>query len=280
MGRGGRLPDAWLVALGAACLVSWAVLALGADGLTAPALCSSGASGAPPSSAFDLALALNSSAGLAAGSALMVAAMMSPVLVDPVRHLRERSFARRRTRATLLFVAGYAGVWIMAGMALEIAAFAMRWAAPAPLGFAAAAAVFWQVSPAKQFCLNRCHRRPPLAAFGGAADRDALAFGISNGAACLGACWALMLLAFLVGHGDLLMMVAIALLVAAERLERPGPLGWRLRLPVRALRIASSQGRILASEVCTFASTATPPKWHQIVPENFGSVLRRAIDQQ
>ena len=56
---------------------------------------------------------------LAADWALMFAAMMPPLVIAPLRHIRDRSFAKRRARAMLLFVAGYAGVWLAAGVVLE-----------------------------------------------------------------------------------------------------------------------------------------------------------------
>src|SRR5437763_6568622 len=57
-----------------------------------------------------------------AGSALMFAAMMLPLLGAPVCHVRDRSLARRRPRAIALFVGVYAALWIAAGVLLLIAA--------------------------------------------------------------------------------------------------------------------------------------------------------------
>jgi predicted metal-binding membrane protein len=248
MGRVARRPDAWLVMLGATSLVAWSVLALDGSGFTLPAFCSAGTlRGLPLSVSLDLALMSNSPAQLAAGWALMVAAMMSPLIVAPLQHVRDRSFARRRARSMLLFVAGYLAVWMIAGAALQAVALAARWAAPAPLaylGVAAAAAMVWQISPAKQWCLNRCHRQPQLAAFGAAADRDAFCFGLTNGASCAGACWTLMLLMLFAGQGHVLAMIALSLFVFAERLESPAPLQWRWRGPGKALRIVAAQARI------------------------------------
>src|ERR1700681_437080 len=120
MGRAARRPDAWLVMLGAISLIAWSLLAFDGNGFTLPALCSAGTlRGVPLSVSFDLALMFNSPAQLAAGWALMVAAMMSPLLVAPLRHVRDRSFARRRAWSMLLFVAGYLAVWMTAGAALQ-----------------------------------------------------------------------------------------------------------------------------------------------------------------
>jgi predicted metal-binding membrane protein len=233
-------------ALAGAAAVAWGAIALGAGSVLLPGLCAPTAWRPDAAASLDLVLSLNPPALLAAGWALMIAAMMPPLVAAPLRHVGDRSFARRRGRAMVLFVAGYAAAWMVAGVALEGLALAARSAAAEPLallGVAAVVALAWQASPAKQWCLNRCHRRPHLAAFGVAADRDALVFGLANGASCAGACWALMLLPLLVGPGHVLAMIAVALFVAAERLERPAPLAWRWRGPGKALRIILTQTR-------------------------------------
>jgi predicted metal-binding membrane protein len=248
MRRPARRLDPWRVALAAASLAAWSVLALGERDTTLPAFCSPGGLGvAPRSASLDLGLALNAPATLALGWLLMLTAMMTPLIVAPLRHVRDRSFARRRARAMLLFVAGYIAVWMVAGVPLQALALVVQSSVLDPLaclGLGAAAATLWQVSPAKQWCLNRCHRRPQLAAFGLPAERDALGFGLSHGAACIGACWALMALPLLFEQGQVLAMTAVAGFVFAERLERPAPLEWRWRGLGKALRITIAQARL------------------------------------
>jgi len=248
MDRVRRRPEAWLVALAAIAAAAWAALARDAGELTLPALCAAGAAWAGSlGDTLRLALAFNSPARLAGEWALMVAAMMAPLMAAPLRHVGDRSFARRRPRAMLLFSLGYAAVWMSAGVILAAAALAARIAAPAPLacaGLVLAAALLWQVSPAKQWCLNRCHGRPAIAAFGAAADRDAVRFGLAHGAACVGTCWALMLLPLAVGAGHLATMAAVALFVFGERLDHPAPLAWRWRGPGKALRIIAAQAQM------------------------------------
>jgi predicted metal-binding membrane protein len=248
MTQGRRGPDHWLVVLAMASLLAWSMLAFGGDILMLPALCSANALPVMPlSESFDLALVFNAPARLAWGWALMLAAMMLPLVVAPLRHVRERSFARRRARAMLLFVLGYFAVWMAAGVVLQMAALVALWTVPLPLtwlGLAFVVALLWQVSPAKQWCLNRCHRRPQLAAFEPAADRDALYFGLSHGAACLGACWALMLVMLLAGKGQFPAMIAITLLLFSERLESPAPLAWQWRGGAKAMRIVIARLRI------------------------------------
>src|SRR4029077_18091748 len=114
MGRVARRPEPWLVLLGSISLIAWSALGLDRDGFIPPPFCSTVTAWPPPLSvSFDLALVLNSPVQLASGWALMVAAMMSPLLVAPIRHIRERSVARRRTRAVLLFAAGYGLMWMI-----------------------------------------------------------------------------------------------------------------------------------------------------------------------
>jgi predicted metal-binding membrane protein len=262
MGRAAHWPDIWIVVLGSIILLAWWLLARDSGDLMMPAFCSSDTLWALPLSArLDLALMLVSPAQLTSSSALMIAAMMLPSIIAPLRHVRDRSFARQRTRATILFTAGYGVVLMMAAVVLQLIAVAARWTAPAPLPclvLAVATAILWQVSPTKQWCLNRCHRRPHLAAFGAAADRDAFDFGLTHGASCVGSCWALMLLTLLIGQGHILGMIAVTLFVFAERLENPARLKWRWRGPSRALRIAVAQMRMRLTTARAAEHVVTP----------------------
>src|SRR5713226_3515803 len=110
--------DAWRVILGLISVGTWAVLALYWSDLTLPMFCSAGET-VPLQAALDLALVFNSPVRLASGWALMLVAMMPLLIIAPLRHVRERSFAWRRSRAMFFFVAGYAAVWMIAGLGLQ-----------------------------------------------------------------------------------------------------------------------------------------------------------------
>lgn len=189
---------------------------------------------------------------LAASWTLMLIAMMVPTLVAPLLHVHQRSFRQRRARSITLFAVGYAAVWLLAGAVLILLQWLLSVAAPQSLWPAAAAALIalaWQCSPAKQLCLNRSHNHYELSAFGFAADRDAFGFGLSHGLWCIGSCWALMLLPMLLIHGHTLAMVAVTVLMAAERLEGPRPLRWQLRGLGKLLRIASARARTVGARL-------------------------------
>ena len=57
-------------------------------------------------------------AGAAVNWILMLVAMMSPVLIQPIQFIRGHGLARRRARATLLFLAGYWSIWTIAGVVM------------------------------------------------------------------------------------------------------------------------------------------------------------------
>ena len=205
-------------------------------------------SGAMPSSAsWQMLMTMNPPASLAAGWVLMLVAMMSPVLIPPVRHIRLRSFTHRRARSILLFVIGYAAIWMAVGGVLLAIQLAVKLLAPGsylPMAGVVLIASVWQLSPIKQRCINRCHAHTELAAFGAAADFDALRFGMTHGAWCAGSCWALMLMPLLASRGHVAVMAAVSLWVAAERLESPMPPRWGWRGPSKAARILVTQTRM------------------------------------
>jgi predicted metal-binding membrane protein len=141
---------------------------------------------------------------------------------------------RKRERAqsyvpTTMFVAGYLIVW----GAFSAAATAAQWAlqqgallspmlalaSPAIGGVVLILAGLYQFTPLKHACLNHC--RSPFA-FILNHWRDgwdgALRMGASHGLYCLGCCWVLMALLFVVGVMNLLWVAVLAAFVFAEKL--------------------------------------------------------------
>jgi predicted metal-binding membrane protein len=226
--------------------LTWTMLLVNPGSIMTLSHCSVTDSGASLAS-FHMLLEMNPLSSLMAGWALMLVAMMSPTLITPVRHILNRSFKHRRARSITLFVVGYALIWMAAGGALIAVMFISNVLAPQsylPAVGAGIIASVWQCSPIKQRCLNRGHNHKELAAFGIAADLDAVRFGITHGGWCVGSCWALMLLPMLLLHGHFAAMVVVTFVMTSERLERPRPLTWRPRFPGKLMRIVVAQGRI------------------------------------
>jgi predicted metal-binding membrane protein len=98
---------------------------------------------------------------------------------------------------------------------------ALSWSRDGPYvaGAVIAAAAIYQLSPLKDACLAKC--RSPLAFVVGS-WRDgrlgATRMGVEHGAWCVGCCWGLMLTLFALGVMSLTWTVAIAALIAAEKL--------------------------------------------------------------
>jgi predicted metal-binding membrane protein len=191
-------------------------------------------------------------AGLLIGWALMLTAMMAPLLIPALRHVHARSLRSRRWRALSLVTVAHAAVWTAGGIILFAVASALRSItghADLAVLLGLIAALTWQLSPIKQYCLNRHCAHPPISAFGDAADRDALRFGGTHAAWCLGSCWALMLLSLLAPAWHVAVMLVVSVWMWVEPLDRPQRPTWRVRLPLRFLRIAGATVRSLPQRV-------------------------------
>jgi len=181
----------------------------------------------PPMGARDLALLL-------AMWCVMMAGMMLPSAAPMILTFAAIN-QRRRQRGqpyvpTALFTAGYLAAWggfsvaaTLAQWALEglalLAPMAMKTTSPLLAGSLLIAAGLYQLTPLKQVCLTHC--RSPFDFLvnhwrDGAAG--AWRMGWSHGLYCLGCCWILMALLFVVGAMDLLWVAGFAALVLVEKL--------------------------------------------------------------
>ncbi|GMR13120.1 MAG: DUF2182 domain-containing protein [Gemmatimonadota bacterium] len=132
-----------------------------------------------------------------------------------------------------LFSAGYFAVWMafaVAGAGLQVGLRALgllgaEMALAAPLGgLALAATGVYQMSAVKAACLRHC--RNPMSFFLSRwrnGPVGALGMGVSHGVFCVGCCWALMLLGFVLGLMNLAWMAALTVVVCIENLAAGGP---------------------------------------------------------
>lgn len=154
---------------------------------------------------------------------VMVAAMMLPLTVPGVRHVAHSSPSAGRNRAVAGFVGGYLAVWILAAVAIAQgwSMIAGRAGWPAAVAVAVAAAVLWELAPARRRLLSRCGRTVPLAPRGWPAGRDCLRFGAGTAAACLGTCWALMAACIAFAHSLPVMAILFGVQLSARVQRRP-----------------------------------------------------------
>jgi predicted metal-binding membrane protein len=161
----------------------------------------------------------------------MMAAMMLPAVL-PVIRLYAHAAGRGLAAPVPVFAAGYLLVWSAIGLPAFVAWRALSdplsggavWAARLAGGILLLAAVY-QVSPLKAACLRHC--RSPLGFFLGlrgnlAHARTALAAGAGHGLVCLGCCWALMAVLVALGTMSIPLMLAVAVLIFAEKNVRGG----------------------------------------------------------
>jgi len=177
------------------------------------------------------------------GWMLMLAAMMLPTtlpLLDIFRRLTMQRADRRLL--TALVVIGYLAVWGVFGLAAHLADWVVVSAvrqsdwlvANAWLVGSAILAIagVYQFSELKYRCLDKC--RTPLGFviehWHGAGEKwHALLLGIGHGAFCVGCCWCLMLLMFVIGSANIGWMLALGAVMAAEKNL---PVGGRLAAPI------------------------------------------------
>ncbi len=173
------------------------------------------------------------------GWTLMTVAMMLPTTL-PLVEIFRRLTRRRGDQGQLvaLLIAGYLAAWLAFGVVAHVADWALHesvelipwleanvWIFGAgPLMVAGA----FQFSRLKYRCLDKC--RAPLSFVmehwrGDRHKARSFLLGVHHGIFCIGCCWALMLLMFAVGTGNVGWMLALGAVMATEK-----NLSWGRRL--------------------------------------------------
>ena len=159
----------------------------------------------------------------------MILAMAPPLLLREIGRLWRASLHRSRHLVVAAFLSGYVAIWLVAGVVFGMLA---GWLAVSVdrIIFAVACAVVWHGSPARQRCLNACHRVPTLRVFGMPAQWDSLRYGASTGWYCAGACGLAMLLVLLAADAHLAAMAVVTVVATVERYLPARRPCWRLPL--------------------------------------------------
>lgn len=192
------------------------------------------------------------SAGALASAFVMWTVMMAfmmlpsaPPIVRVVIASNRRAVAEgARETPALLFVLGYLVTWTgFSALATTLQAILhsltllttqLSLSDPRLGGAILLVAGLWQFTPWKGSCLAHC--QSPLSFLllhWREGRRGALVMGMRHGLVCIGCCWALMLVLFAVGVMNLWWVVALAAVVAVEKLGVGGP--WLPRVAGLAL---------------------------------------------
>ena len=166
----------------------------------------------------------------------MMVAMMLPSSLPVLLVYRRATAFRGDTEiglVTWLVGIGYFAVWVAfgllaygAGMAIARAAMqstAVSRVIPVASGVALMVAGLYQLTPWKSACLKHC--RDPLHIVARHLDggwRGALGLGLYHGAYCAACCWGLMVIQLALGVMNLAVMVAVAAVIAMEKLLARG----------------------------------------------------------
>ena len=170
------------------------------------------------------------------GWTLMTVAMMLPTTLPLLEIFRRLTTPRQdRSQLLTLVIAGYLVIWLGFGIAAHAADWLLHeiversswleanaWLIGAGTLLLAGA---FQFSRLKYRCLEKC--RAPLSFVteywrGRHERRNAFLLGIHHGIFCVGCCWALMLLMFAVGVGNVAWMLVLGAVMAAEKNLRWG----------------------------------------------------------
>lgn len=167
---------------------------------------------------------------------MMVAMMLPTAIPTLLAHVDIAAAAKAKGEGaapTAVFVAGYIVVWAGFGVVLAVAQASLGSGmavalAPVVGGAVLLIAAAYQVSPQKDVCLTHC--RSPLTFFlqhwkPGVAG--SLRMGMHHGVYCVGCCWALMVLMFVGGTMNIVLMALLTLAMGVEKVTA-GP--WPTRV--------------------------------------------------
>jgi predicted metal-binding membrane protein len=220
------------VGLAGVTAIAWILTVQFAGGMSMPAGSMNMASAMPPAASLLLVSAM--------WVAMMVGMMVpsaTPMVLAYTDWTRRGPTGGSRLGAVTSFLSGYLLVWVGFSLLAAVLQVTLEGAGeftamgavsrPALGGAVLVAAGLFQVTPWKETCLRRC--RTPVGFFiaewrDGAAG--ALIMGLRHGAYCLGCCWALMAVLFVVGVMNLVWVAVLAGFVLAEKVA-PRVLGVR-----------------------------------------------------
>lgn len=167
--------------------------------------------------------------------AMMVAMMLPSAMPMLLLYRRAAAFRGEDHLGQAVFAVGggYFFVWTLFGVFAYVIGVIITRAAmhsdafsralPFAGGLALCSAGIYQLTPWKSACLKHC--RDPLTIVAHHLHRGrfgALRLGIQHGAFCAACCWALMLIQLVLGVMNLIVMVAVAVVIALEKLLSKG----------------------------------------------------------
>jgi predicted metal-binding membrane protein len=194
---------------------------------------------------------------------VMMGAMMFPS-VAPTVALFTKVTRQRSPLSPYMFVTGYLLTWAGAGvaayaigvLAARVFGSSLSWNGHGQTiaGVTLLVAAAYELTPLKTVCLGKC--RSPLGTLLGSwreGPTGAVRMGISNGAWCVGCCWALMASLFALGVMSIAWMAFVAGLIALEKL-----LPWRRVATLAVTTLLVVLGVLLVASPDSIAGLTIP----------------------
>lgn len=222
---------AWIYVLGTATSMSGATSASSMPGMDMPVMSMSSAGSVWSIGGFALTVAM---------WVVMMIGMMTPSAAPMIllyaRVGRQARADGRLFASTGWFAGGYLLAWSGFAVAASLAQLALaQMTLITPMlsaannlfaGLMLVAAGIYQWTPLKHSCLSQCQAPLSFLQRHGGFRRDpkgSLNLGLKHGLACIGCCWALMMLLFVGGVMNALWIAALSILVLLEKLRILGP---------------------------------------------------------
>lgn len=161
---------------------------------------------------------------------LMVLAMMPVLLSGPISHIIRSVRSSHIIPALVFFALGYVLTWLLAGAVFLplLIILSILTANGVDILCALTIAIVWSGSPLAQFARNRCHKFTRIGWRFYIVLKDSLRQGLITGTACVGSCWAWMILPMTIERGHIVVMGIVVIILFAERLTPPTSPKWRL----------------------------------------------------
>jgi hypothetical protein len=158
----------------------------------------------------------------------MVAAMMFPLLNEPIRHVAFSVRRKDKSFAIGEFLIGYSTTWTIVGVLFLLLPLFLDMLVGDQTnfvngvikasGFLLAAALVWQ--PARAIRMTKCNMTMPIRIQGWQLHLDSLFYGFRTGFACLYMCW-IPMAALMSAHHNIILMFAVTIIIIYERYLLP-----------------------------------------------------------
>ncbi|MNJ84946.1 hypothetical protein D3C87_24100 [compost metagenome] len=159
---------------------------------------------------------------------IMIAAMMFPLLNEPIRHVAFSVRQKDRDKSILYFLFGYTIVWILSGVLFLLIPIVLNLIIVdqssflkgliGSFGFLLAALSVW--FPNRLEIMTKYNQTMPIRIQSPYLQTDSISYGLKMGIACMRMCW-IPMIALMLAHHNLILMLVVTIILLYERYRLP-----------------------------------------------------------